>query len=177
MCSTHNTFNGPPFCVVAILEYVCEGTFTKNDGGRNIQEGYRGRDRRDNFCEGRRGGRTFARKHSRRVTGGEGMFGRERSQRATEQKTFARECSRGAAFRATIWFTGISTITCNSAGGEVHQFSCLPFNLSSALCVLTKVLQPVVVWLRQLGCRMITYINDTSQWQPQRRNLISRWSW
>ena len=38
-----------------------------------------------------------------------------------------------------------------------HQFSCLPLDLSSAPRMFTKTMQG---GLRQLGCRMITYINN-----------------
>ena len=42
----------------------------------------------------------------------------------------------------------------------IHQFQCLPFGLSSAPWVFTKVTQPIVAWLRQLGIRMVAYIDD-----------------
>ena len=41
----------------------------------------------------------------------------------------------------------------------IYQFKCLPFSLSSAPRVFTKIMQPVTVWLRQMGCRMISYID------------------
>ena len=44
--------------------------------------------------------------------------------------------------------------------GKTYQFNCLPFGLSSAPRVFTKVMRPVIAWLRQLGCRIITYIDD-----------------
>ena len=42
--------------------------------------------------------------------------------------------------------------------GATYQFNCLPFGLSSAQRVFTKIMRPVIAWLRQLGCRIITYI-------------------
>ena len=44
--------------------------------------------------------------------------------------------------------------------GITYQFNCLPFGLSSAPRVFTKIMRPVIAWLRQLGCRVITYIDD-----------------
>ena len=44
--------------------------------------------------------------------------------------------------------------------GKTYQFNCLPFGLSSAPRVFTKIMRPVIAWLRQIGCRMITYIDD-----------------
>ena len=41
-----------------------------------------------------------------------------------------------------------------------YQFKCLPFGLSSAPRIFTKISRPVAAWLRQLGYRMINYIND-----------------
>ena len=36
-----------------------------------------------------------------------------------------------------------------------YQFNCLPFGLSFAPQVCTKISRPVAAWLRQLGCRII----------------------
>ena len=41
-----------------------------------------------------------------------------------------------------------------------HQFNCLPFGLSSAPWVFTKTTQPVVAALREVGVRLIIYIDD-----------------
>ena len=43
---------------------------------------------------------------------------------------------------------------------ETYEFTCLPFGLSAAPRVFTKIIKPVVAWMRQFGCRMITYIDD-----------------
>ena len=42
----------------------------------------------------------------------------------------------------------------------IYQFKCLPFGLTSAPRVFTKVLKPVVGTLRQMGIRLIVYLDD-----------------
>ena len=44
--------------------------------------------------------------------------------------------------------------------GRTFQFNCLPFGLSSAPRVFTKIIKPVLAWFRQLGIRVIAYIDD-----------------
>jgi hypothetical protein len=44
--------------------------------------------------------------------------------------------------------------------GHVYQFKCLPFGLACAPWVFTKTLRPVAAQLRQLGMRLIVYIDD-----------------
>ena len=44
--------------------------------------------------------------------------------------------------------------------GKTYQFKCLPFGLSAAPRVFTKLLKPVVGLLRQIGVRMIIYLED-----------------
>ena len=41
-----------------------------------------------------------------------------------------------------------------------YQFNCLPFRLSSVPRIFTKISRSVAAWLRQLGCRMINYIDN-----------------
>ena len=41
-----------------------------------------------------------------------------------------------------------------------YQFTCLPFGLSSAPWVFTKTLKPVTTLLRELGVRLVIYIDD-----------------
>ena len=40
------------------------------------------------------------------------------------------------------------------------QFQALPFGLCSAPYILTKVMKPVVARMRQLGIRLILYLDD-----------------
>ena len=44
--------------------------------------------------------------------------------------------------------------------GQAYEFNCLPFDLSSAPWVLVKTLKPVAALLREMGVRMIVYIDD-----------------
>ena len=44
--------------------------------------------------------------------------------------------------------------------GTLYEFTCLPFGLAIAPRVFTKVLKPAVAWLRQLGIRLIIYLDD-----------------
>ena len=44
--------------------------------------------------------------------------------------------------------------------GTTYEFNCLPFGLSSAPWVFTKTLKPVAALLRELGVRMVIYIDD-----------------
>ena len=43
---------------------------------------------------------------------------------------------------------------------RLYQFLCLPFSLSWAPWVFTKTLRPVLTLLRELGVRLVAYIND-----------------
>ncbi|KAI9554940.1 reverse transcriptase [Daphnia sinensis] len=45
-------------------------------------------------------------------------------------------------------------------GCQVYQFSCLPFGLSSAPWAFTKILKPVVAFLRGKGFKLIVYLDD-----------------
>ena len=42
-----------------------------------------------------------------------------------------------------------------------YQFNCLPFGLASAPWVFTKTLKPIAALSRELGIRLIVYIDDT----------------
>ena len=42
----------------------------------------------------------------------------------------------------------------------MYEFACLPFGLASAPRVFTKLMKPVVGLLRQLGIRLIIYLDD-----------------
>ena len=43
---------------------------------------------------------------------------------------------------------------------KCYKFTCLPFGLSSAPRAFTKLMKPVVGFLRQVGCRLIIYLDD-----------------
>ena len=45
-------------------------------------------------------------------------------------------------------------------GSQFYQFTCLPFGLLSAPRVFTKTLRPVAALLRELGVRLVTYIDN-----------------
>lgn len=45
-------------------------------------------------------------------------------------------------------------------GDRAYQFTCLPFGLSSAPWDFTKTLRPVVAKLRELGIRLVIYLDD-----------------
>ena len=47
-----------------------------------------------------------------------------------------------------------------SVGKKSYHFTCLPFSLASAPLVFTKTLRPVAALGRELGMRMIIYIDD-----------------
>ena len=44
--------------------------------------------------------------------------------------------------------------------GQTYQFCCLPFGLSCAPRVFTKLMKPVVAFLRERGMRLIIYLDD-----------------
>ena len=43
---------------------------------------------------------------------------------------------------------------------KCYRFNCLPFGLACAPLVFTKVLKPVAAQLREMGVRLIVYIDD-----------------
>ena len=43
---------------------------------------------------------------------------------------------------------------------KIFQFTCLPFGLSSAPRIFTKVMKPAITYLRSLGIRMVVYLDD-----------------
>ena len=45
-------------------------------------------------------------------------------------------------------------------GQEHYQFTCVPFGLSCAPWVFTKVMKPIAIFLRARGVRMIVYVDD-----------------
>nr|XP_046491856.1 uncharacterized protein LOC124223672 [Neodiprion pinetum] len=44
--------------------------------------------------------------------------------------------------------------------GQLYEFTCLPFGLSSAPRVFTKVIKPVLNWLRSRGFLSVAYLDD-----------------
>ena len=49
---------------------------------------------------------------------------------------------------------------CFQVGCNLYQFNCLPFGLATASWVFTKTLKPVVALGRELGMRLVVYIDD-----------------
>ena len=49
---------------------------------------------------------------------------------------------------------------CFQFKNKLYQFNCLPFGLASAPWVFTKTLKPIAALGRELGMRMIVYIDD-----------------
>jgi len=44
--------------------------------------------------------------------------------------------------------------------GKIYEFTCLPFGLSSAPQTFTKLLRPVMAYMRAQGTRLIVYLDD-----------------
>ncbi|KAM4795568.1 uncharacterized protein WCC33_000623 [Rhinophrynus dorsalis] len=57
--------------------------------------------------------------------------------------------------------------------GQIWQFTCLPFGLSSAPWCFTKLLKPVVHFLRSRGVRMIIYLDDMLIMSQDKERLLS----
>ncbi|KAM4795634.1 uncharacterized protein WCC33_000698 [Rhinophrynus dorsalis] len=60
---------------------------------------------------------------------------------------------------------------------QIWQFTCLPFGLSSAPWCFTKLLKPVVAFLRSRGVRLIIYLDDILIMSQDRRSLIIHAEW
>lgn len=56
--------------------------------------------------------------------------------------------------------------------GKIYQFVCLPFGLASAPWAFTKLLKPVVAFLRSLVCRLVIYLDDLILLDQCRINLV-----
>ncbi len=54
----------------------------------------------------------------------------------------------------------------------MYQYTCLPFGLSSAPWAFTKLLKPVVAYLRKRGIRLIIYLDDMLIIGSDRASLI-----
>ena len=55
--------------------------------------------------------------------------------------------------------------------GETYKIQCLPFGLSATPRVFTKLLKPVVGFLRQIGCCLIIYLDDILIMHQERAHL------
>ena len=55
--------------------------------------------------------------------------------------------------------------------GQTYEFSCLPFGLAPAPQVSTKVLKPVVGFLRSMGIRYVIYIDNLLLMHQNRQEL------
>ena len=55
--------------------------------------------------------------------------------------------------------------------GKAYEFQCLPFGLSSAPRVFTKLLRPVVGFLREKGVRCVIYLDDILLMEQSREVL------
>ena len=61
----------------------------------------------------------------------------------------------------------------NPLGAEdTYQFVCLPFGLTSALQVFTKIMKPVVGKLRQMGICLIVYLDDILIMHHSREEIL-----
>ena len=55
--------------------------------------------------------------------------------------------------------------------GKTYMFRCLPFGLSSAPWVFTKLLKPLVGFLRQIGCQLIIDLDDLLMLHQSKEHL------
>ena len=55
---------------------------------------------------------------------------------------------------------------------KTYQFTCLPFGLSSAPLTFTKVMKPLVAYLRSLGIRLLIYLDDMLILAQTREELL-----
>ncbi|XP_044147245.1 uncharacterized protein LOC122935540 [Bufo gargarizans] len=62
-------------------------------------------------------------------------------------------------------------------GDEVWRFTCLPFGLSSAPWCFTKLLRPVMAWLRCRGVRLIVYLDDILVMHQCQSTLLQHLQW
>jgi hypothetical protein len=56
--------------------------------------------------------------------------------------------------------------------GKIYQFTCLPFGLSSAPRIFTKLLKPVLAFLRKKGIRLVIFLDDILIMNSDRDDLI-----
>ena len=56
--------------------------------------------------------------------------------------------------------------------GQLYEFNCLPFGLSTAPLIFTKLLKPVTETLRSKGIICVFYLDDILIISPTRKNCI-----
>ncbi|CAB4033369.1 Hypothetical predicted protein [Paramuricea clavata] len=56
--------------------------------------------------------------------------------------------------------------------GNLYEFRCLPFGLSSAPRAFTKILKPVVVLICSLGIRIVIYLDDILLLHQKKNDLV-----
>ena len=56
--------------------------------------------------------------------------------------------------------------------GNLYEFRCLPFGLSSASRAFTKILKPVVVLIRSLGIHIVIYLDDILLLHQNKNDLV-----
>lgn len=63
-------------------------------------------------------------------------------------------------------------LLCFQFKNVTYQFKCLPFGLTSAPRVFTKVLKPLIVYVRRLGLRICIYLDDMLILNSQREGAM-----
>lgn len=58
--------------------------------------------------------------------------------------------------------------------GQAYEFTCLPFGLAAAPRVFTKVMKPVVGFIRSKGVRCVVYIDDFLLMHQKKQDLIEQ---
>ena len=58
--------------------------------------------------------------------------------------------------------------------GQTYEFTCLPFGLAAVPRVLTKVMKPVVGFIRSKGVRCVVYIDDFLLMHQKKQDLIEQ---
>ena len=58
--------------------------------------------------------------------------------------------------------------------GQMYEFQCLPFGLSSASRIFTKLLKPVVSLLRRQGIRLVIFLDDMPVFAQSKEDPMSQ---
>ena len=56
--------------------------------------------------------------------------------------------------------------------GKLFQFHCLPFGLGPAPRIFTKIMKPIIAFLRRLGVRVIVYLDDMILLNQDKEGLL-----